>query len=151
MLVARLSVGNFRSDADALVDPGPGFVVLTGENGAGKTNMLEAVSLLSPGRGLRGASLSEMARSDGPGGLAVAARLSAPSPQGERASEVDIGTGATAAARAGTSRRSRRDDEAAQCLGRSAGGANRRGGVGLPLSPGGIGLPGAGQASVHRW
>jgi DNA replication and repair protein RecF len=93
----RLSLTNFRSYADALIAPGPGFVVLTGENGAGKTNVLEAVSLLSPGRGLRGASLAEMSRSDGAGGFAVAARLSIPLPsRGENF--VDIGTGTAAAA-----------------------------------------------------
>src|SRR3954469_23550164 len=74
MPVTRLSLSNFRSYADALVAPGPGLVILTGENGAGKTNVLEAGSLLSPGRGLRGASLAEMARRGGPGGFAVAAR-----------------------------------------------------------------------------
>ncbi|HYN46744.1 MAG TPA: DNA replication/repair protein RecF [Allosphingosinicella sp.] len=84
MHVSRLSLTDFRSYADALIAPGPGFVILTGENGAGKTNLLEAVSLLSPGRGLRGASLSEMARNHGPGGFAVAAR----------AGDIDIGTGA---------------------------------------------------------
>jgi len=81
--VSRLSLSDFRSYADAVLAPGPGFVILTGENGAGKTNVLEAVSLLSPGRGLRGASLGEMARRGGSGGFAVAARLG----------EVDIGTG----------------------------------------------------------
>lgn len=86
-VLTRLSLSNFRSYADAVMAPGPGFVVLTGENGAGKTNVLEAVSLLSPGRGLRGASLSQMARSDGPGGFAVAARLD----------DVEFGTGASAA------------------------------------------------------
>jgi len=93
MPLCRLSLSNFRSYAEALIAPDSGFVILTGENGAGKTNILEAVSLLSPGRGLRGAILSEMARADGPGGFAVAARLEAPSPQrgegwgeGERAS-----------------------------------------------------------------
>jgi DNA replication and repair protein RecF len=80
--VSRLSLSDFRSYADALIAPGPGLVILTGENGAGKTNVLEAVSLLSPGRGLRGAPLAEMARSGGGGGFAVAARLS-PSPSGE--------------------------------------------------------------------
>src|SRR4051812_34262021 len=75
MAVTRLSLADFRSYADAVVAPGPGLIVLTGENGAGKTNVLEAVSLLSPGRGLRGASLAEMARRGGPGGFAVAARL----------------------------------------------------------------------------
>src|SRR6187549_3791020 len=46
MLVSRLSLTDFRSYADAVVAPGPGFVILTGENGAGKTNMLEAVARL---------------------------------------------------------------------------------------------------------
>jgi DNA replication and repair protein RecF len=88
MAVTRLSLTDFRSYADALLAPGPGFVILTGENGAGKTNILEALSLLSPGRGLRGAALGEMARRGGPGGFAVAARVG----------DVDVGTGATAAA-----------------------------------------------------
>jgi len=86
--VSRLALTDFRSYATALIEPGPGFVLLSGDNGAGKTNMLEAVSLLTPGRGLRGASLAEMARNDGPGGFGVAARLA----------ETDIGTGTIAAA-----------------------------------------------------
>jgi DNA replication and repair protein RecF len=86
--VARLILQNFRSYAEALIQPGSGLVVLTGENGAGKTNILEGVSLLSPGRGLRGATLQEMARCDGPGGFAVAARIG----------DNDIGTGASVAA-----------------------------------------------------
>ncbi len=81
MPVSRLSLSDFRSYADAVMAPGPGLVILTGDNGAGKTNVLEAVSLLSPGRGLRGASLAEMARKGGSGGFAVAVRLS-PSPSG---------------------------------------------------------------------
>ena len=88
MPVARLSLTDFRSYASALIEPGPGFVLLFGENGAGKTNLLEAVSLLSPGRGLRGAALSDMARQGGNGGFAVAARLN----------ETDIGTGTLASA-----------------------------------------------------
>ena len=89
MSVTRLILTDFRSYDAATIEAAPGFVVLTGENGAGKTNVLEALSLLSPGRGLRGSTLSEMARSDGPGGFAVAARL---------ADDVDIGTGANATA-----------------------------------------------------
>ncbi|MEO7178529.1 MAG: DNA replication/repair protein RecF [Allosphingosinicella sp.] len=84
MALARLVLTDFRNHGDAVLAPGPGLVVLTGENGAGKTNVLEAVSLLSPGRGLRGATLSEMARTGGGGGFAVAARLG----------DVEIGTGA---------------------------------------------------------
>ena len=51
--------------------------VLAGSNGAGKTNLLEAISLLSPGRGLRGAKLNELPRS-GPGcsgGFAISAHV----------------------------------------------------------------------------
>ena len=86
--VSRLALTDFRSYASALMEPGPGFVLLFGENGAGKTNLLEAVSLLTPGRGLRGAGLSEMARQGGSGGFGVAAKLG----------DVDIGTGSQAAA-----------------------------------------------------
>jgi DNA replication and repair protein RecF len=70
------------------LEPGAGFVLLFGENGAGKTNLLEAVSMFAPGRGLRGAALSEMARQSGPGGWAAAARLG----------QTDIGTGTLASA-----------------------------------------------------
>src|SRR5262245_47345094 len=92
MFLARLTLDQFRSYPEAMIAAGPGAVVLTGDNGAGKTNVLEAVSLLAPGRGLRGATLAEMARSGGPGGFAVAAHVEA------SAGPVDIGTGTTAAA-----------------------------------------------------
>ena len=88
MPVSRLTLTDFRSYASATVEPGPGFVLLFGDNGAGKTNLLEAVSLLTPGRGLRGAALGEMARHGGSGGFAVAAMLG----------ETDIGTGTLASA-----------------------------------------------------
>ena len=82
MRIARLALTDFRNHADLLLEVGPGLVVLTGENGVGKTNVLEALSLLAPGRGLRGATLGEMARQDGPGGFAVAARINpAPLPR----------------------------------------------------------------------
>jgi len=86
--VSRLTLTDFRSYSSATIEPGAGFVLLFGENGAGKTNLLEAVSMLTPGRGLRGASLSAMARKGGEGDWAVAARLG----------EVDIGTGTSPAA-----------------------------------------------------
>ena len=86
MAVSRLTLTDFRSYASATIEPGPGFVLLFGENGAGKTNLLEAVSMLTPGRGLRGAPVSEMARRGGDGAWAVAARFA----------ETDIGTGTLA-------------------------------------------------------
>jgi DNA replication and repair protein RecF len=73
--ISRLALSEFRNYASALIEPSAGFVLLSGPNGAGKTNILEAVSLLTPGRGLRQVPIGEMARSDGSGGLAVAARL----------------------------------------------------------------------------
>ena len=76
MPVSRLTLTDFRSYATASLDAAPGFVLLFGENGAGKTNLLEAVSMLAPGRGLRGAALSDMARQGGGGAWAVAAHLS---------------------------------------------------------------------------
>jgi DNA replication and repair protein RecF len=74
--VNRLTLTDFRSYAAASMEPESGFVLLSGDNGAGKTNLLEAVSMLAPGRGLRGAALSQMARQGGSGGWAVAAHLS---------------------------------------------------------------------------
>ncbi|MEG3181081.1 DNA replication/repair protein RecF [Sphingomonas sp. LT1P40] len=89
MALTRLVLTDFRNHADAVLMPGPGFVVLAGDNGAGKTNVLEAVSLLAPGRGLRRAPLGEMARRGGKGGFGVAATL---------ADSTEIGTGTQAAA-----------------------------------------------------
>ncbi|MDB5701648.1 MAG: recF [Sphingomonadales bacterium] len=94
MAIVRLSLSDFRSYPDALIDVGQGIVVLTGDNGAGKTNILEAVSLFAPGRGLRGNPFRDMARSDGGGGFSVAARLIPAI--GE--APVDLGTGSEGAA-----------------------------------------------------
>jgi DNA replication and repair protein RecF len=105
--LTRLSLTDFRSYRSALIEPGPGFVLLSGDNGAGKTNMLEAVSLLTPGRGLRGAPLGEMAHKDGPGGFGVGGKLSPfvssevetrPSTTLGTNRSVDIGTGTLATA-----------------------------------------------------
>ena len=91
-MLSRLRLTDFRNHAELVLAPSPGFVVLTGENGAGKTNVLEAVSLLAPGRGLRRAALSDMQRQGGPGGFGVAATLAA------EGGEVEIATGTLAAA-----------------------------------------------------
>jgi len=73
----RLSLSNFRSYHAAQVELAgvPGPVVLTGANGAGKTNLIEAISLLAPGRGLRRATLEELAFSEGDGSWAVSAEI----------------------------------------------------------------------------
>src|SRR5438477_2594705 len=73
--VAALRLTNFRNYPSLAVDFDARSVVLTGENGAGKTNILEAVSFLAPGRGLRGARLEEVAADGGDGTWAVAATV----------------------------------------------------------------------------
>ena len=74
--IRRLSLTNFRSyhaAQVALASAGP--VVLTGANGAGKTNLIEAISLLAPGRGLRRAGMEELAFAEGDGAWAVSAEI----------------------------------------------------------------------------
>ena len=73
--ITRIALSDFRSYAALDLAVGADLVALTGENGAGKTNLIEAISLLTPGRGLRRAELSEMARSGGSGAFAVALTL----------------------------------------------------------------------------
>ncbi len=74
--IRRLTLSNFRSYHAAQVELGQaGPVVLTGANGAGKTNLIEAISLLAPGRGLRRATMEELAFSEGDGAWAVNAEV----------------------------------------------------------------------------
>ena len=61
-LIRKLTVSNFRNYSNASLEPSKQLVVLLGNNGAGKTNLLEAISLLSPGRGLRRAQLTQLNR-----------------------------------------------------------------------------------------
>jgi DNA replication and repair protein RecF len=72
--IDRLRLSDFRNYGAVEIAAGPGLVVVSGDNGAGKTNLLEAISLLAPGRGLRRASLAELPR-DGGAAFAVHAEL----------------------------------------------------------------------------
>ncbi len=60
--IKRLSLNNFRNYSQAEIMPESEILVLSGRNGAGKTNILEAISLLTPGKGLRGAKYQEIGR-----------------------------------------------------------------------------------------
>ncbi len=62
--LTTLSLTNFRNYSRAELEFSGSLVVLIGPNGAGKTNILEAISLFSPGRGLRRASLGEMRKAE---------------------------------------------------------------------------------------
>ena len=73
--LSRLTLTDFRNYTALTWRPATRISVLYGPNGSGKTNLLEALSLLVPGRGLRGARHAELARQGGPGGWAVNARF----------------------------------------------------------------------------
>jgi DNA replication and repair protein RecF len=96
--VTRLVLTNFRNYHEARLTLGTEPVVLTGPNGAGKTNLLEALSFLAPGRGLRGAKLTEIDRRPGSGceapdsGWAIAAVVAT------RHGTLRVGTGRDSAA-----------------------------------------------------
>jgi DNA replication and repair protein RecF len=71
----RLQLTNFRSYRRAELKIGGGPVLFLGQNGAGKTNLLEAISFLAPGRGLRRATLEDVGASEGDGSWAIAAEI----------------------------------------------------------------------------
>ena len=85
----ELKLSQFRNYVSARVELDGRHVVLTGQNGAGKTNLLEAVSFLSPGRGMRRAAYSQVAntKSSDEGSWAVHTQLHG------AIGEVSIGTG----------------------------------------------------------
>ena len=87
LFVGELKLTDFRNYARTALPLDARPVVLVGDNGSGKTNLLEAVSLLGAGQGLRGRPYGELCRKEGAGGFAIAARVTS------RHGEVEIGTG----------------------------------------------------------
>jgi DNA replication and repair protein RecF len=85
--LSRLKLTDFRNYAAVSLVLDGRHVVLTGENGAGKTNLLEAVSFLSPGRGLRRSVLTDVTRVGAEGGFTIFADLEG------MEGEVAVGTG----------------------------------------------------------
>ncbi len=88
--VERLSLTNFRNYASVTLEASAAPQVIAGSNGSGKTNLLEALSLLSPGQGMRRAPFAELPRNGGDGGFAVAAKAHTLN------GAADIGTGLSA-------------------------------------------------------
>lgn len=93
--VEQLTLTDFRNYTYLSLSAGPEPQVLIGANGAGKTNLLEAVSLLAPGQGLRRAAYPDLARGAGEGRWAVSAHTHT------HLGAIDIGTGITAPAGSG--------------------------------------------------
>ncbi|MFI0849273.1 DNA replication/repair protein RecF [Mesorhizobium sp. IMUNJ 23232] len=106
--LTRLRLTNFRNYAalDLPLQPRP--IVFAGDNGAGKTNLLEAISLLAPGRGLRRATYEEIAREGSEGGFAVHATLDG------AFGTVEIGTGTAGYSAPDGTRRTRINGAAAK-------------------------------------
>lgn len=90
--LSSLSLTNFRNYGEMRITLAPAPVVLTGMNGSGKTNILEAISLLVPGRGFHRASSTEWQNHHEAAPWAVAAHMMTPE------GEVRIGTGRDPAA-----------------------------------------------------
>ena len=85
--IEEIRLTAFRNYAEAALTLDSRHVVLTGDNGSGKTNLLEAVSFLSPGRGLRRAPYGEVVKDGTEAGFSIFARIDG------MEGEVAIGTG----------------------------------------------------------
>ena len=90
MALDRIWLSDFRNHRETRIDGTARFNLLFGDNGAGKTNVLEAISLFAPGRGLRRAALADMPAQGSSGGFAISARL------GSGDAAVTLGTGVRA-------------------------------------------------------
>jgi DNA replication and repair protein RecF len=103
--LTRLRLTDFRSYPQFAADFSGRIVAIAGENGVGKTNLLEAVSLLGPGRGLRGARAAEIGRNtpEGPRPWAAFGRFARPD------GDCEIGTGTVGNPSAEARRRFRLD------------------------------------------
>ena len=88
--LTRLRLTDFRNWPSLEARFAAPVIAIAGENGAGKTNLLEAISLLGPGRGLRGARMGELGRRVDGAARPWAAAGRFATPQGD----FDIGTGA---------------------------------------------------------
>lgn len=75
MALDRITLTDFRNHTATELEKTARFNLLVGENGAGKTNILEALSLLAPGRGLRRAALADMVRNGSETGFGIGASL----------------------------------------------------------------------------
>ena len=95
LAIRRLTLTDVRNYSGLRIGISTRLIALVGANGAGKTNVLEAISLLAPGRGLRGAVFEELARQGSAGSWAISAEVETAS------GPVSIGTGWSGQSEAG--------------------------------------------------
>ena len=95
----RLVLQDYRSYPALDLSVTAGTIVVTGENGSGKTNLLEAISLFAQGRGLRRADLAACARQGGAGGFAVSIEVAAADGVRQFGTGLDPAVGSDAAVR----------------------------------------------------
>ena len=103
-MIRRLILADFRSYPTLDLPVTANLVAVVGDNGSGKTNLIEAISMLAQGRGLRRADLSDCVRRGGGGGFAVSVELAA------RDDIVRLGTGLEPAPDGGPAQRRHRVD-----------------------------------------
>ena len=96
MVLDRITLSRFRNHAESRLDETSHFNLLVGENGAGKTNVLEALSLFAPGRGLRRAALTDMAMKAETGDDATGCAVSAQLASDDQGDPINLGTGTRA-------------------------------------------------------
>ncbi len=111
---AELSLADFRNHADTTLTLDERPVCLFGANGAGKTNLIEALTTLAPGRGLRGAALIDMARGGEKGAYDRARPWSVSGVFHLGPNDFRIGAGAERTNEGGVKRVSRMDGHAAE-------------------------------------
>ncbi len=97
--ISQITLSHFRNYADMRLICGARPIILTGANGSGKTNLVEAISLLVPGRGLRRAALVDLQNRSAASSWAVAVELRTGS------GNLKIGTGRDGTQEAGEERR----------------------------------------------
>ncbi len=91
LALANLTLSHFRSHKRAVLDVDRRPIAIFGSNGAGKTNLIEAVSLLSPGRGLRRAATDDLVRKPEALGWKVSATLQSLNQSHEITTQADPG------------------------------------------------------------
>ncbi len=105
-MIHRVALMDFRSYGALDLRVSSAIAALSGENGAGKTNLLEAISLFTPGRGLRRAENTDLSREGGGGGYAISLELT-----GEAGGPLQLGTGVEVAPDGGVQKKFRVDRE----------------------------------------